>query len=593
METGFRIYFTDKTVHFKESELNGEAKGNTTLYTVIFEGITILWKREDKNGYTEFSLSLSSKNPLNVKRIDSIVFTVPTVAITDHVTFLGRSFTKNEIRFPHELMVNTEYSCTATGIYPELTQKGTLLAGVVPFTNIFNAVFEKKDDGSVILSAATEYTEGSLLNTRLEAERAILLKDKTLNEFFDIYRPLVPVSTFPMPKLTGWNTWDYYLDRVTPEDIFENVNALKKLPFKDRFKYIVIDDGWQKAWGDWKENEKFACGLKKVADSIREAGFVPGIWMAPVMVQYGQPLINEHPEWFVADDEGTKYLDPTIPCVEEMILDNYRYQYAAGFRLFKLDYVSPLLRVKDFYDKTLSAYGVLASLIEKVKAATGPDAVVLGCSLSPECGSDIAPSMRIGVDIHNHFPHVEAIARAMTWAWMYNNRITRIDPDFIVVRGEETSTEPLIWEEGKRTDFIAPPRHLQTDTDRKRVFWRNGPQFSFIEAETWAYLSVMSGGNLFLSDRLSKLNERGISIISSALEAECDEVRPVFTEGDTRVPSMWVGDKALLIINWTDVPKKMTFNTGKKLRSRKPFTEENGTFTVHLLPHESFCGIYE
>jgi hypothetical protein len=246
--------------------------------------------------------------------------------------------------------------------------------------------------------------------------------------------------------------------------------------------------------------------------------------MAPVAVKPDTPIFQEHPEWFCRGTDGELlcrvrmyYLDPTHPDVRKFILDNYRYQYRAGFKLFKIDFLSPLLDAKSFYDKNATPYGVIADLIADVKACTGPDVVVLGCSLPPECGADIAPSMRIGLDTHNYFPHVASISRTIAWAWMYNNKVTRIDPDFLVVRGEETSTEAP--DTTIDNHYYIPPRHKQTDTDRFGVIWRNGEQFNAIEAETWANMVAISGGkqNLYTTYNEHDLYTTNLDIVRKRL----------------------------------------------------------------------------
>ena len=232
-------------------------------------------------------------------------------------------------------------------------------------------------------------------------------------------------------------------------------------------------------------------------------------------------------------------------------------------------------------------------LIYDIKAETGDDVVILGCSLPVQCGADIAPSMRIAVDIHNHFGHVKWIAEILSWTWMYNNKSTRIDPDFLIVRGEETSDEPLTWAGGKRNDFLPPPRALQTDRDRFKSRWRHGDQFNAIEAETWANLCAISGGNLFLSDRMSVLNTRGVEIIRKALTLAGEEMRPRYLAEDLRLPSVWMGDRALLIINWEDVPRRITLpDFNRPIRADKPYRSEKNELTVILRPHESFAAFY-
>ncbi len=598
MEIGFRLYYCGGGTYSRSREIDVTKKA---VYRYENGDENIEWGFEPYGGGVLVDLKVSGENPLGICRIDSAILGLDAPKKTDRVVFLGRGIYENEIRYPSELAEEQEYASDCVGMTQNLTERGVLLAGVSPFANICKAVAAKQPYGGFVLSAKTEYGDAMKDERCICAERFYLSLDQTVDGLFDDYRALIPQSSFDMPKLNGWNTWDYYLDAVTPEDIAENVEVLKKMPFANEIDYIVIDDGWQAGWGDWRENEKFSCGLKTVADNIKNAGFIPGIWMAPLCVMKDSHWLSEHPEWFCRTEDGEllldmglHYMDPTHPDAEKFILDNYRYQYEVGYRLFKMDYISPLLKVKRFYDGKSTPYGVLARLVERVKEATGSDAVVLGCSLPLECGADIAPAMRISVDIHNHFSHVVWIGQSLVWSWMYNLKNTRIDPDFLVVRGEETADEPLIWEGGKRNDFVAPPRHKQTDKDRWKSHWRHGDQFNALEAETWANLVAISGGNIFLSDRMSVLNEKGIAIINNAFALAGDSVRPVYLKDDVRLPSVWKGDRGILLINWDEIPKTVSVSGIEgELDAHKEYTLEDGSLIVSLLPHESFAAIYK
>lgn len=600
MKLGFRLYFANKTVYIDRDSLCGIAEGDSTVYRTVVEGTQVTWRFAPCIGGQRISLDVCSEIPLGIRRIDSAVFSIGIPAPTDRILCLGRDMYGNETRFPCEFGTEQEYSIHCLGHFSNLAGHGTILSGIEPFHHIYASCARKKEDGSFTFCAKTEFTEGMMQETSLSAEQVLLIGNTTIDTFFTAYRSLLPKSHFDMPKLTGWNTWDYYLDRVTPEDIFENVAALRKMPFADKLNYIVIDDGWQRGWGDWTENEAFSCGLDTVAARIREAGFIPGIWMTPVGIKGDVHVFTEHPEWLCKNEcgellyeMGLYYLDPTHPDAEQFILNSYRYQYRAGYRLFKMDYVSPLLHVKHFHDPAATPYGVLSRLVERVRETTGPDAVVLGCSLPLECGADIAPAMRIAVDIHNYFSHVSWIAQSLAWSWMHNNITTRIDPDFLIVRGEETAKEPLNRAERKRNDYLPPIRSRQTDRDRFKCRWCHGDPFSAVEAETWANLVAISGGNLFLSDRISTLNDRGIAIIEQALSLAGEEVRPRYLPEDRRLPAVWEGDRAMLVINWEDVPRNISVpNVRQPFSADKPYTLTEQTLTVTLLPHKSFAARY-
>jgi alpha-galactosidase len=80
------------------------------------------------------------------------------------------------------------------------------------------------------------------------------------------------------PRISGWNSWDYYAGSVREQDVDENLEALAKN--YSGAKYVVIDDGWQERWGEWEINRRFPSGLAGLAGKIKAKGFIPGLWAA-------------------------------------------------------------------------------------------------------------------------------------------------------------------------------------------------------------------------------------------------------------------------------------------------------------------------
>jgi hypothetical protein len=62
----------------------------------------------------------------------------------------------------------------------------------------------------------------------------------------------------------------------------------------------------------------------------------------------------------------------------------------------------------------------------------------------------------------------------------------------------------------------------------------------------------------------------------------------MYLEDDIRLPSVWKGETAVLIVNWEEIPVKKTVRgLGKSLTSDKPISVSGEDVTVSLLPHES------
>ena len=120
---------------------------------------------------------------------------------------------------------------------------------------------------------------------------------------------------------------------------------------------VQIDDGYQRAIGDWREtNESFPSGLAALADEIRAAGFAPGLWTAPFCVVPESELFAKHPDWLLRDGDGeapllamlhpdwaedarVHALDPSRPEVEEHLAALFRDLVGMGFRYLKLDFL--------------------------------------------------------------------------------------------------------------------------------------------------------------------------------------------------------------------------------------------------------------
>lgn len=198
-----------------------------TLYKETVNHVNVTWRHTIHKCGALIDMEVSSDQPLQITRIDSVVLPIERPKFTDHIAVIGRQAPKNEIRFPNEFGKGQEYCETVMGHFQKMNGEGVVIAGVSPFKNICSAVAFKDDSGNFTFSVKTEYTEGMLGYTSLKTEQAFVSERITFDKLLDTYRELLPQSTFPMPKLVGWNTWDYYLDNVTAEDIFENVQPLR------------------------------------------------------------------------------------------------------------------------------------------------------------------------------------------------------------------------------------------------------------------------------------------------------------------------------------------------------------------------------
>lgn len=128
---------------------------------------------------------------------------------------------------------------------------------------------------------------------------------------------------------------DQYIDRI----------AQMNLPTGK----LTIDAGWQNdssSYGDWLPNPDRFPDLGRTAERIADAGFVPGLWLAPVWIHPDSEAAGLWPhavgEKIAPSNEdapnagGWNYWEP-IEEMSERLTAVFARLYGQGFRKFKLD----------------------------------------------------------------------------------------------------------------------------------------------------------------------------------------------------------------------------------------------------------------
>ncbi|KAI9492623.1 glycoside hydrolase superfamily [Zychaea mexicana] len=105
--------------------------------------------------------------------------------------------------------------------------------------------------------------------------------------------------------LTGWTSWYNYYERVTEADVVKSLQGF--IEHKYPIDVFQIDDGYQRAVGDWLDidTEKFPRGMHYLSSSIKEAGYIPGLWLAPFAVGFTSKIVKEHPDWLIKNKDGS------------------------------------------------------------------------------------------------------------------------------------------------------------------------------------------------------------------------------------------------------------------------------------------------
>jgi len=269
------------------------------------------------------------------------------------------------------------------------------------------------------------------------------------------------------PPPTGWCSWYYFFREVTGADVLDNVAAIDReaLPLE----YIVVDDGYQTAIGDWlsADEGKFA-DMKGLAQAIVRAGYKPGIWTAPFGASPDSQLYAEHPDWVIRGEDGqplvawqhwgedTYGLDPSHPEVQEWLRETFRImRHEWGYELFKVDFIFAGGLAGRRHNPQMTRAQAVRKGLEIIRQVIGEDAFLLGCGapLGPSIG--LVDAMRIGPDVAVNwhpfwgdlsFPAAENALRNMVTRYFMHGALWLNDPDCLLVRTRDDESNLVLNE---------------------------------------------------------------------------------------------------------------------------------------------------
>ena len=281
----------------------------------------------------------------------------------------------------------------------------------------------------------------------------------------------------------GWESWYNHYANINEKLILEDLEALQKtenIISKGTFssKIFQIDDGWEQALGDWNvRQDRFPRGFASVVEQIDSAGFIPGLWIAPFIIDSRSQTAQKHPEWLLHDLNPKRPLVPagynplwgkngTFYCLDlsrdevidylDMLMETVINEW--GFRYIKLDFLYAGMLFGD-YEYPTASYKIynraIAKLTSRLTNKKGQPVAYLGCGLPFELSFKYMPLSRIGCDTYEHWNN--KMARFLNWNGrneaylnlkdtlghaLWNNTVFANDPDVIFVRTQNcTLTE--------------------------------------------------------------------------------------------------------------------------------------------------------
>jgi alpha-galactosidase len=314
------------------------------------------------------------------------------------------------------------------------------------------------------------------------------------------------------PFQSGWCTWYHFFDRIDEATFLRNLEALTALRDELPIDVVQLDDGYQRAVGDWLEtNEKFPSGLERLAREIRTAGFVPGLWTAPFCAVPESRLHQDRPHWLLRHGselhrglvhgvwarEGWVHVLDTS---REDVLEHLRAVFASlvemGFTYLKLDFLYVVAMQADAADPSLTRAARLRQGLEAIRRGAGDDAFLLGCGCPMGPAVGIVDGMRIGPDV------------APSWEIEDVPRIPGIEATQPSTRNAVRNVLARAWMH--RRLWLNDPDCLMTRSDDTRL--------SADERRTLAAVVAASGGMTIFSDDVPRLSEESRHLVRDTLE---------------------------------------------------------------------------
>jgi len=271
----------------------------------------------------------------------------------------------------------------------------------------------------------------------------------------------------------GWCSWYYYFAKVTQADVERNLEVLavdgRNGP-EFGCEYAMIDDGHQRAIGDWLDTKPaaFPDGMASLATQITDAGFDAGIWWAPFLVDPRSDVAQAHPEWLVRGKNGRpiagilnpvwsptrpmRVLDTTNPEVLAHIEEVAGSISEWGYKIQKLDflYAAALPGVRQ--DPLVNRAQSLRMGLEAVRTGAGAESFLLGCGCPFGPAVGVVDAMRVGADVTPYWSNLidrvggrgrhglstrNAVVDSLTRS-VFDGRWWANDPDCLMVRDSDT-----------------------------------------------------------------------------------------------------------------------------------------------------------
>jgi alpha-galactosidase len=485
--------------------------------------------------------------------------------------------------------------------------RGVCLAGLLECGVATGVVYLRRHGDDVLVDVEARIEAPLEPGAELELERVLVALGDDANRLLESFAEELGARAGARTRSAfqaGWCSWYQFFGGVSEADVLRNLEGLGKARIEFPIDLVQLDDGYQRAIGDWLEtNERFPRGLAPLAQDVRSAGFRAGLWLAPFCAVRESRLFAAHPDWLLPGEEGpfrgllhpgwtpegsVYVLDPSRDDVCRHLMRTAAALAGMGFSYLKLDFLYVAAMRARAHDPRLTRAARLRRGLAAIRDGAGDEAFLLGCGCPLGAAVGIVDGMRIGPDVapswrfeeRARIPGLEptlpsaanAIRNVLTRGWMHR-RLWLNDPDCLMVR--------------------------RTDT-----------KLSSAELSSLAGAIAASGGMVVFSDDVANLGaeERQLLRDTLALAREIDDgagrgtARALDLLADP-APAGLVGrsESAALafLLNWDDEPRELAVRLGDALPTVGPLpprsalgaavfeADEEGAVRASLAPHGS------
>lgn len=433
--------------------------------------------------------------------------------------------------------------------------------------NGFTIIKTNTKTGEIILTKDLEGVEYTFTNPPYANKPImdILVQEGSIDDVFDSYFSVLNKPRLSAEPCTGWTSWYNYYQNISETIILDNLNAFKKhnIPIN----IFQIDDGYQTAVGDWLSlKPEFSHGMEALASAIREAGYTPGLWLAPLVCETKSKIFQEHQDWLMRNNQGS-----IISCGGNWsgfyTLDFYKQEVRAylkevfdtvlnkwGFELVKLDFLYAAC-IEPVYGKSRGE--LMEDVMLLLRELVGSKKI-LGCGVPLWHAFGKVEFCRIGPDIdlqwdnklykkiaHRERPSTLTAIQNTIGRYHLDRRAFINDPDVFLLR----STNLKLSKHEKFTLILA-------NTALGNVLFTSDNLSEYTEDQWKLYLSIFPHSTKIINTvkKRGKLTEVNLTIKSrqySALFNMTEHKHAVFIDKPCfmRTPDAWFWiDETMLTI---------------------------------------------